>query len=320
MDRASLLFDSPSATLHPRFLRNLMTNQPLILALGEILWDLLPAGKQLGGAPANFAYHAAQLGADARTISAVGDDAPGREIIARLRANGLQTASLAVDSAHPTGSVTVTLNNGQPTYTIHENVAWDFISSTADWLELAKHADCICFGSLAQRSPVSRQTIQLLLSHASPESVRIFDINLRQHYYDRAIIEASLRLSNVLKINSDEMAIVSSLLDSPPEAQSLFERFANLRLIALTRGDQGSALFRRDGSVVERSGYPAKPMVDAIGAGDAFTAALAMGLLRGHSLKRISEEANRLAAFVCTRPGATPEIPANFRRDVQSLE
>jgi fructokinase len=297
-----------------------MTGRPLILALGEILWDLLPGGKQLGGAPGNFAYHSSRLGADARTISAVGDDAPGREIIARLRWIGLDTANIAVDAAHPTGSVTVTLDDGQPTYAIHENAAWDFIASSARLLELAEQAACVCFGSLAQRSAVSRQTIQNVLARVRPDGVRIFDINLRQHYYDRAIIEASLRRANVLKINSDEIALLGELLECGAGADPIFARFENLRLIALTRGGEGSVLYSREDSPVEHPGYRAEPMVDAVGAGDAFTAALAMGLLRGHPLEQISEEANRLAAFVCTRAGATPEIPPSFRGNCDAVE
>jgi fructokinase len=182
-------------------------------------------------------------------------------------------------------------------------------------LELAEQAACVCFGSLAQRSAVSRQTIQNLLARVRPDGVRIFDINLRQHYYDRAIIEASLRRASVLKLNSDELAVLGRLLECVARPDRLFERFENLRLIALTRGNEGSALYPREDSPVEHPGYRAEPMVDAIGAGDAFTAALAMGMLRGHSLARISEEANRLAAFVCTRAGATPQIPASFLGD-----
>jgi fructokinase len=288
---------------------------PLILALGEILWDLLPAGKQLGGAPANFAYHAAQLGADSRTISAVGDDALGNEILARLRELKVDPSQIAIDREHPTGTVTVTLNVGQPTYTIHEGVAWDFIRFTPALLDLAARADCICFGTLAQRNSVSRQTIQSTLAHAKPDALLIFDINLRQNYYDRANIENSLCRANVLKINHDEITQLSRLIGCEPVANALLRRFPNLKLIALTRGGEGSVLFDAGGSVIEHPGYPADPMVDAIGAGDAFTAALALGLLRGDSLKQISDDANRLAAYVCTRAGATPAIPASFKSD-----
>ncbi len=289
-----------------------MPDRPLILALGEILWDMLPAGKQLGGAPGNFAYHAAQLGGDARTVSAVGDEELGREILARLGALKLDTSQILVDREHATGTVSVALSAGQPSYTIHENVAWDFIASTPGLLELAERAECICFGTLAQRSPVSRGTIREALGRSPADGLRIFDINLRQRYYDRDVIETSLGLANVLKINDDEIRVLGRLLGCAPAAGEIFARFSNLKLIALTRGGEGSVLFGAGGEKNEHPGYPADPFVDAIGAGDAFTAALAMGLLRGDSIERINEDANRVAAFVCTRAGATPEIPLSL--------
>jgi fructokinase len=284
-----------------------MPSRPLILTLGEILWDLLPGGKQLGGAPANFGCHAAQLGADVRIVSAVGDDELGREILMRLRGHDLDTSLIAVDPQHPTGTVTVTLAAGQPTYTIHERVAWDFIPATPALIDLAGRADCVCFGTLAQRGPDSRETIRAVLSRTRPDSVRVFDINLRQHYYDRGMIDGSLGRATVLKINDQEIA---TLGESPV---GLFSRFPGLRLIALTRGSDGSALYAADGSVAEHPGYPAAPMADAIGAGDAFTAALAVGLLAGRSLTQINDVANRLASYVCTQSGATPPIPAELR-------
>src|SRR4051794_14674604 len=143
-----------------------MSRRPVILALGEVLWDLLPGGRQLGGAPANFAYHAAQLGADARIVSAVGDDELGREVLSRQRALGLDTSLIAIDPLHPTGTVTVSLEAGQPTYTIHEGVAWDFIPTMPQTLEMAARADCVCYGTLAQRSDASRRTIQAVLGRA----------------------------------------------------------------------------------------------------------------------------------------------------------
>ncbi|HYE21151.1 MAG TPA: PfkB family carbohydrate kinase, partial [Tepidisphaeraceae bacterium] len=152
-------------------------SRPTVVAIGEILWDLLPGGKQLGGAPANFAFHAGQLGADAVSVSAVGDDADGREILARLHALGLTTDYIAVDPGHPTGTVTVSLDAaGVPSYTIHEGVAWDFVPETPGLLELAARADCVCFGSLAQRSPATRATIRSALAATRPDCVRVFDV------------------------------------------------------------------------------------------------------------------------------------------------
>jgi fructokinase len=287
--------------------------KPLVLALGEILWDLLPAGKQLGGAPANFAYHAAQLGCDTRTVSAVGDDDLGREITARLQAVNLDTGQITTDRGHPTGTVSVTLTAGQPSYTIHENVAWDFLPCTPALLDLAARADCICFGTLAQRSETSRATIRNVLSHSRPGALRIFDINLRQRYYSREIIEEYLALATVLKINDDELPAIAAFLLGANSPAGLFKRFANLRLVALTRGGKGSALFSADGSADEHPGYPVEHVADTIGAGDAFTAALAVGMLNQSPLKQINEQANCLASFVCTQVGATPVIPESVR-------
>jgi fructokinase len=291
-----------------------MTRRPLILAIGEILWDLFPAGKQLGGAPANFAYHAGQLGADARIVTAVGEDELGREILAALAARNADTTFIKRDATHPTGTVTVSLSGGgQPAYTIHENGAWDFIPSSPALLDLARRADCICFGTLAQRSPQTRHTIAAVLAASRSEALRIFDINLRQRYYDRETIVASLAAATVLKINDEELPVLCRLLGLTNSPSDILGRFANLRLIALTRGSHGSLLIGPDGSF-DHAGYPIDSMqrADTVGAGDAFTAALAVGLLRGQSFASISERANRLAAYVCTRPGATPALPADL--------
>jgi fructokinase len=290
--------------------------RPLILAVGEILWDLLPSGKRLGGAPANFAYHAARLGADARTIAAVGDDPPGREILERLRELRLDTSLISVDPEHPTGAVSVSLGpQGQPAYTIYENVAWDFIPCTADQLEIVRKADCVCFGSLAQRSPVTRRTVQTILNSTPPAAIRVFDINLRQHYYDAQVIESSLALANVLKINDEELPVLAQLLAlEKPFPHHLFNRFPNLSLIVLTRGGAGSALYSPGGGADEHPGYPVSSaqLVDTIGAGDAFAAAVALGLLRKVPVPRINDAANRLASYVCTQRGATSIIPPDL--------
>jgi fructokinase len=291
---------------------------PLILAVGEILWDLLPAGRQLGGAPANFAYHAGQLGADARVVSAVGDDGLGREMLAELRGRGVDTALITVGAGRPTGTVSVSVAAGQPAYTIHEGVAWDALPPPTPALrDLARRADCVCFGTLAQRSIMSRRTIAEILAASPPDALRVLEVNLRQRFYDRPTVEASLVLAGVLKINDQELPVVGKLLDvTGPTPAGLFERFPGLRLIALTRGGRGSILYAPDGTVHEHPGHPVDDVVDTIGAGDAFTAALAVGLLRGVPLGEINDRANRLAAYVCTRPGATPPIPPELRAQV----
>ena len=284
--------------------------RPVAVGLGEVLWDLLPGGKQLGGAPANFAYHAQQLGAAGFVVSAVGNDALGHEIIARLRQLGLDTAHVAVDATRPTGTVSVSLDAAAvPSYVIHENVAWDFLQFNDDLAELAARADVICFGTLAQRGRPSSNCIIDVLTHAP--RLRILDINLRQQYHSFETIDESLDFADVLKINDDEVAVVARLHNLQHPADLLQKVFAcyDIDLIAVTRGSKGSALYSRDDDVVEHPGTPVQKLVDTVGAGDAFTAALAIGLLRGEPLDRINDAANRLAAYVCTQPGATPAIP-----------
>ena len=287
---------------------------PLAVGIGEVLWDLLPTGKQLGGAPANFAYHAQQLGARSSVISAVGKDALGLELLERLRARGLDTSCIAVDEAHPTGTVGVTVDaDGVPTYEIHQNVAWDFIPVTPAAEDVAARARIVCYGSLAQRSPVSRETIRRLFFRPGG-MLRIFDINLRQHYHTRGVIAESLSWADVLKLNDQELPVLGGMFDQPPDpptvAKKLFNELKMLRVIAVTRGSKGSSLYSRE-KVSHHDGFLTK-IVDTVGAGDAFTAALAMGLLRGDDLDRINADANRLASYVCSQPGAMPPIPADL--------
>ena len=287
-----------------------------IVGIGEVLWDLLPGGRQLGGAPANFTYHATALGADTRLVSRVGRDALGRETLERLTQLGVSTECVEVDEQIPTGSVGVTVNaDGQPQYEIFENVAWDAIRGEAAAQRAVAGADAVCFGSLAQRNAVSRASIQALVSAAPATALRIFDINLRQHYHSREVIEQSLALANVLKVNDAELPRLAEWLaltgDVRAQIQQLASRFS-LRAVALTRGGDGSLLFA-DGRWSEHPGV-ATTIVDTIGAGDSFTAAMTLGVLKGWDLDRINDHANRLAAFVCSQAGATPSLPESFRR------
>lgn len=290
-------------------------NHPVVIGLGEVLWDLLPGGKQFGGAPANFAYHAQALGAEAYVVSCVGDDELGNEILARLDGLGLSRDYIAIDREHPTGTVSVELDaHGKPTYIIHEPVAWDFIPPLPQFLGLAGSADAVCFGSLAQRSDVSRTTIREFLAATRAECLRIFDINLRQQYYNVDTIAAGLEAADVLKLNDDELPVVARLLSISAAAEeevlaTLCRRYA-LRLIALTKGPHGSVLFAPDGRAVH-PGLPTQ-VADTVGAGDAFTAVIALGLLQGLDLDTINAQANRVACYVCSRPGATPEMPADW--------
>lgn len=285
-----------------------------VVGVGEVLWDLLPTGPQLGGAPANFAYHARALGANAQVISRVGNDFLGTEILDRFRLWGLSYENLQFDSQRSTGVVTVTLQNGVPDYCIHPDTAWDAIEVTASAREVMKSADALCFGTLAQRSSSSRSAIQRLVASASTESLRVFDVNLRQNYFSREVIEQSLRLSNVLKLNDSELPIIAKMFafdgDSARQIQALALRFA-LKMVALTKGAQGSLLYCR-GEWSEMSGEPAK-VVDTIGAGDSFSAALIMGMLSGMKLEALHRVAAEVARHVCSCPGATPPLPAQLR-------
>ncbi len=294
-------------------------NEYTVVGLGEILWDLLPSGKQLGGAPANFAYHAQALGAEGIVVSCVGDDDLGREVLDRLGDVNLKTNHIAIDREHPTGTVSVELDaQGKPTYVIHENVAWDFIPYNHALDDLAGRADVVCFGSLCQRSSVSRATVQRFLETTQPDCLRIYDINLRQHYYSRDIVDAMLRLSNILKLNDEELPVVAQLLslkgDDNHILQELQQRY-HLKLIVLTRGPEGSTLFAADHSSTQKIGE-SLTIADTVGAGDSFTAAVAMGLLAGHDLDTINRAANRLAAYVCTQKGAMPTVPTTLLADL----
>ena len=284
------------------------------LGVGEVLWDLLPAGKQLGGAPANFACHAHALGADALVVSRVGNDALGQEILARLRALGLRTDGITVDPAAPTGTVSVVLDpHGKPTFTIHEKVAWDSIEAGRDIMDEASQADAICFGTLAQRNPRARAAIRALLQVTPPTALRILDLNLRPPFWSQELILESLELANVVKLNDDELSVVAKLFglagDDSSQLRQLAARF-EFKAVALTKGANGSSLLV-GGQLVNRPGSKLK-IVDTVGAGDSYTAALALGLLAAYEPGRIVEDAHRLAEHVCTQPGATPPLPPHL--------
>jgi fructokinase len=290
------------------------SNRPLCIGIGEVLWDLLPGGKQLGGAPANFGYHVHALGAEARVVSAVGDDPLGREILDRLAALGLPTDLVAIVPA-PTGTVSVRLDAKRiPEFIIHEHVAWDAIELSDAAQQWVGRADAVCFGTLAQRSEKSRNTIRALVKRAKPSTLKVLDINLRQHYYSKNIIDASLRLANVLKINDEELMTVAELTEISGSPQDQIRELADLyqlSTVILTRGEEGSLLFRDD-EWFEHPGVPAQ-VADTVGAGDAFTAATILGLLARWSLEEISNRANEVAAFVCSQSGATPPLPAELK-------
>jgi fructokinase len=291
-------------------------SRPLLIGIGEILWDMLPGGKQLGGAPANFAYHANALGGRSVAVSRVGDDPLGREIRERIQSLDLDPRFLQTDADHPTGTVDVRLDAaGVPEYVIHRDVAWDYLEIETPLLELARQADCIGFGTLAQRSGEGRAAIQAFLGATRPTCLRNFDINLRQNYFSRGLVHDLLSMSDVLKLNDQELPVVARLLDLKGEGEEaikiLLARY-RLTLVALTRGGNGSILYHADGAVSEHPGIAAQ-VADTVGAGDAFAAVIALGLLTDMPLDGINQRANQVAAYVCSQPGATPPMPLEMR-------
>jgi fructokinase len=292
-----------------------------VLGIGEVLWDLLPDGPQLGGAPANFACHARALGANASLITRIGEDELGRRILKRFEEIQMPLKTVQMDPLAPTGTASVTLNeSGIPRFHFQQNVAWDRLALTPSLLEAVQNADAVCFGTLAQRDPVSRTTIQSLLAVAPTEAVRILDVNIRENFYSREIVERSLRLANVLKLNNDELKILAEMfsLDGAMRGQIAFlaEMF-QLNVIALTFGERGSFIYAK-GTWSEQVPAPAH-IVDTVGAGDSFVAALVMGLLTKMPLEDLHSLANDVASFVCSQPGATPVLPEAFRKKCQII-
>ena len=295
-----------------------------VIGVGEVLWDLLLTGPQLGGAPANFAYHAHALGAQTQVITRLGKDAYGREIIRRFHQMGLPEATVQIDDTVPTGTAKVALSgDGLAHFTIQENVAWDHIAVTPEALVAASEAHAICFGSLAQRSQPSRNTIQRLVAETPADALRVFDINLRQPFYSRGWIEQSLQAANVLKLNDDELPTLAEMFGltgfAEHQIKHQIEWLAHtfsLRLVAVTRGANGSLLYQKDNDEVRWSDCPSRPVkvVDTVGAGDSFTAAMVLGLLRKMDLDEINTIANEVARYVCSQPGATPALPIEFAR------
>jgi len=314
----------------------------LILGIGELLWDLLPADNKvnggaakqaspngsLGGAPANFTVMAGRLGSHAIILSRIGRDELGREAVARLDPLPADTEYLQVDPIHGTGVGTVDFKDGQPQFVIHEPAAWDFMELTDDWVRLAERADAICFGSLAQRALESRQTIQTLAAQTKSECVRVFDVNLRTPFYSSEVIQESLELASVMKMSDVELPLVLGLLGLPTSdcddpaalrcgAERLLAEFPTLRMVAVTRGSRGSLLVTRD-DAHEHPGVPTK-VADTIGAGDAFAAAMTTYLMRGADLATINAAGNRWGSWVASQVGAMPPLPGDVRARMTSM-
>ena len=290
--------------------KNYKNMKNIIVGLGEILWDLLPGGKVLGGAPANFAYQTSQFGFEGYAVSAIGKDALGDEIIESLSSKSLNHKIERVD--FPTGTVQVTLDGkGIPQYEICENVAWDNIPFTPEIEDLARKASTVCFGSLAQRSEVSHKTILRFLELLPEDALKVFDINLRQHFYSKEIIDNSLKHSNILKINDDEVVIVAELygwngLKEAEICRKLVEMY-HLKLVILTKGTNGSYVITSDDEFFRPT--PIVTVADTVGAGDAFTAGFVASLLRGKTIPEAHKTAVEVSAFVCTQHGAMPVLP-----------
>ena len=282
----------------------------LIVGLGEALWDCLPEGRKLGGAPANFAYHTGQFGYDSLAISAVGNDALGKETLDEFDKKGVKYLMPEVD--YQTGTVQVELDSeGIPTYDIKEGVAWDNIPFTPEIEEAAKNCRAVCFGSLAQRSSVSRQTIQKFLETTPKDCLKIFDINLRQNFYTKEIITNSLHHANILKINDEELVLIGRLfgypgLDIENKCWLLLGKY-NLDMLVLTCGVNGSYVFAPNLKSFQET--PAVEVADTVGAGDSFTGAFTSAILAGMPITDAHKLAVDVSAYVCTQNGAMPKLP-----------
>ena len=293
-----------------------MNNKRFVVGLGEVLWDVLPEGKKLGGAPANFAYHAGQfLGMDNTiAISALGDDALADETIAALREHGLN--DLLPRVPYPTGTVQVTLaEGGIPTYDIREGVAWDNIPFDDDIAAIAANCRAVCFGSLAQRSAVSRTTIQRFLDATPADCLKVFDINLRQQFYTKEIIQESIRRCNILKINDEELVLIGRMfgypgLDIENKCWLILGKY-NLDMLILTCGTNGSYVFTPGNVSFQET--PKVTVADTVGAGDSFTGSFVGSILNGKPVPQAHATAVRVSAFVCTQNGAMPTYPQELK-------
>lgn len=286
-----------------------------VVGMGEALWDVLPEGKKIGGAPANFAYHVSQFGLPSCVVSAIGDDAFGREIVENFTSKGLN--QLIAEVPYPTGTVQVEIDPaGIPQYEIKENVAWDNIPYTARLEALAEKTKAVCFGSLAQRNVVSRNTINRFLD-AMPqndESLVVFDVNLRQGFYSKEILCNSMKRCNILKMNDEELVTVSRMfgypgIDLQDKCWILLSKY-NLKMLILTCGINGSYVFTPGN--VSFQPTPKVDVADTVGAGDSFTAAFIASILKGKSVAEAHSLAVRTSAYVCTQKGAMPILPAEF--------
>lgn len=306
-----------------------MTSAFTIVGLGESLFDVFPDRAVLGGAPLNVAYHAHQLcsasGGRGIVASRAGTDDLGQRLLDELRTRGLTTDFVQIDTAHPTGRVDIALRHGEPMYDFLADVAWDYLEWTPDWRRLAESCDAVVFGTLAQRCPTSRTTVQRFVE-AARQAVRLFDVNLRVTFFDADCLRRGAELATAIKLNEDELPIVLRLLGlTEPSAKAepsdgacrLLQAFAGtgLRHVVVTHGAQGTELWTREGSIRGQiARFERHPQADNVGAGDACSAGLLWGWLNNWPADQIVTLANRLGAFVASQPGATPAIPDELRR------
>lgn len=286
----------------------------LVVGLGEVLWDMLPEGRKIGGAPVNFAYHAGQFGIDTMAVSAIGNDKLGEDTIAEM--NGKHLNHIFPSVPYPTGSVQVSLDEkGVPAYDIKENVAWDNIPFTNEIESVARSCRAVCFGSLAQRNAVSRNTIRKFIESTPNGCIRIFDINLRQNFYTSNVIHDSLELCNILKINDEEIMLVSRMFNYDSSnienvCRTIMEGFS-LEMVILTCGTKGSYILTKGG--VSFMPTPKVNVADTVGAGDSFTGSFCAAILRGLPVAEAHKKAVEVSAYVCTQNGAMPEIPESMK-------
>lgn len=288
----------------------------LIVGIGELLWDMLPEGKKLGGAPANFAYHAGQSGLNGCVVSAIGNDSAGEEILEHLRIKKLNYNIGQTD--YPTGSVSIHLDEkGVPCYNILRQVAWDNIVYTPELEDIAAHTNAVCFGTLAQREEISRTTINRFLDQMPDgnKQYKIFDMNLRQDFYTREILTQSLRKCNILKLNDEELAIIRQMFGYPSlDTQSVCNTLRSdydLEILILTCGVNGSYVFTSEGNSFYET--PRIQVRDTVGAGDSFTATFCAALLKNRNLREAHRLAVEVSAYVCTQDGAMPPLPDHLK-------
>lgn len=287
----------------------------IIAGIGELLWDVLPEAEVIGGAPVNFAYHVTALGEKGLPISTIGRDTRGERALAELQKRGVDTSAISISDEYPTGYVIAEVDKeGKASYNFPDEVAWDYLVLNEYAANLRMNLDAVCFGSLAQRSEHSRRVIYNFLDALRPETVKVFDINFRQDFYSRQVIESSLQRTDILKLNEEELPVLARLLDLQEPGDRclpLLIKKYHLKMTILSMGDSGSLLLTPDSSS-KHSGIVTH-VQDTIGAGDSFTAAATIGYLQGLSLDDINEQANRVAAYVCSQQGGMPPLPDGFK-------